>query len=181
MSDKNPSLELNIEFSGLPSSSPTAPPQADHSAAQSSSQQTIIPVDRIESVVGQAASNADALHDPAGLETGIAVIDTITASVGPVQSALAYAETLKGTLDCLDDCAGLVNGVIGLVKDLADVSLHLFCCFCYHSAITSDPPYLEDCRRRSGQSIRSEWQFLETFEVYLSNVVVSARQKPRTT
>jgi hypothetical protein len=129
MSDKNPSLELNIVFSGLPSSSSTASPQAEPSAARSSSQQTTIPVDRIESVVDQAASNADALHNPAGLETGIAIIDTVTASVGPVQSALAYAETLKGTLDCLDDCARYINGVIGLVKDFADVSLQLFCCF----------------------------------------------------
>jgi hypothetical protein len=166
MSDKNPSLELNIVFSGLPStSSSVSPPQADPSAARSPSQQTTIPVDHIESVVDQAASNADALHKPAGLETGIAIVDTVTASVDPVQSALAYAETLKGTLDCLADCAGYVNGVIGLVKDFADVSLRLFCCFCYHSAITSDPPDFEDCRRRFDQSIRCEWHLLETLQV----------------
>jgi hypothetical protein len=100
MSDKNPSLDLSIVFSGLPSSS-TAPPQAEPPAARSSSQQTIIPIDRIASVVDQAADNADALRSRAGLATGIEIIDT--ASVGPVQSALAYAETLKGTLDCLDD------------------------------------------------------------------------------
>ena len=122
MSNKNPSLELDIVFSGLPSSS-TAPPQA------SPSQQTTIPVDCIESVVDQAADNADALRNPTGLETGIAVIDIVTASVGPVQSALEYAGTLEGTLVCLGDCARYVGGVIGLVKDFADVSLHLFWCF----------------------------------------------------
>jgi hypothetical protein len=127
MSDKNPSLDLSIVFSGLPSSS-TAPLQAEPSAARPSSQQIIIPVDRIESVVNQATSNADALHNPAGLETGIAIIDTVTASVGPVQSALAYAETLKGTLDCLAACAGYIDGVIGLLEHFADVSIHLFCC-----------------------------------------------------
>jgi hypothetical protein len=121
MSDKNPSLALIIAFSGLPPSPSTPAPQAEPSAVRSSS-------DPIESVVNQATSNADALHNPAGLETGIAIIDTVTASVGPVQSALAYAETLKGTLDCLADCAGYIDGVIGLVKDLADVSIHLFCC-----------------------------------------------------
>jgi hypothetical protein len=63
-----------------------------------------------------------------------------------VQSALACAETLKGTLDCLADCAGYINGVIGLVKDFADVSLHLSCCCCHHSASTPDPPDFEDCR-----------------------------------
>jgi hypothetical protein len=159
MSDKHPSLEIKIIFSGLPWSSSTAPLQAEPSAARPSSQQIIIPVDRIESVVNQATSNADALHQPAGLETGIPTIDTVAAPVGPVQSALAYAETLKGTLDCLADCAGYVNGVIGLVKDFADVSLHLFCC-CFRSAITSDPPYFEDCCRRSDQSIRREWHLL---------------------
>jgi hypothetical protein len=127
MSDKNPSLELNIVFSGLPSSSSIAPPQADPSAALSSSQQTTIPVDRIGSVVDRAATNADALHNPLGLETEITIIDIATASVGPVQSALEYAETLKGTLDCLADCAGYLNGVIGVVKDFADVNLHLVC------------------------------------------------------
>jgi len=119
MSDKNPSLELKIAFSGLPSS-PTVPPQA------SPSQQTNIPADRIESAVDQAAGKADDLHNPAGFETGIAVIDAVTASVGPVQSALEYAETLE---DTLTDCAGYVNGVIGLVKDFADVGLVLFFCF----------------------------------------------------
>ena len=162
MSDKNPSLELNVVFSGLPSSSSIAPPQAEPSTVPSSSQQTTIPVDRVESVVGQAASNADALRNP---ETGMAVIDTATAAVGPVQLAFTYAETLKGTLDCLDDCVGYIDGVIGLVKDFADVSFHLFCCFCYHSAITSDPPDFEDCRRRFDQSIRCEWHLLETLQV----------------
>jgi hypothetical protein len=165
MSDKNPSLELSIVFSGLPSSPSTAPPQAEPSAAQSSSQQATISVDCIRPIVDQATSNGDALHNPAGLETGIAVIDTVTASVGPVQSALEYAETLKGTLDCLADCAGYINGVIGVVKDFADVSLHPFCRFCYRSAITSDPPCFEDCRRRSDQSIRCEQHLLETLQV----------------
>ena len=174
MSKKNPSLELDIVFSGLPCSS-TAPPQA------SLSQQTTIPVDCIESVVDQAADNADALHNPTGLETGIAVIDIVTASVGPVQSALEYAGTLEGTLVCLGDCARYVDGVIGLMKDFADVSLHLFWCFCYRSAITSDPPYFEDCCRRSDKSIRCEWHLLEKLQVWLSNHVVSACQKPRTT
>jgi hypothetical protein len=179
MSDKNPSLELNIVFSGLPSSSSTARPQADPSAALS--QQTAVSLDCIESVVEQAASNADALHNPAGLETGIAIIDAVTASAGPVQSALEYAETLKGTLDCLADCAGYINGVIGLVKDFADVSLHLFCCFGYRSAITLGPPYFEDCCRRPDQSIRREWPLLEALQVSLNNLVVSARQTPGTT
>ena len=125
MSNKNPSLELDIVFSGLPSSS-TAPPQA------SLSQQTTIPVDRIELVVDQAVENADALHNPAGVETGITVIDTVTASVGPVQSALEYAGTLEGTLVCLGDCARYVDGVIGLMKDFADVSLVLSFCFVTH-------------------------------------------------
>jgi len=64
----------------------------------------------------------------------------VTAAVGRIQSALEYAETLQGTLDCLADCAGYVNGVIGLVKDFADVGLHLFCCFCYSSTITQIHP-----------------------------------------
>jgi hypothetical protein len=123
MSDKNPSLELNIVVSGLPFSPSTAPPQEEPSAGQSSLQETDISVHRIESVVDQAAGDADALHSPAGVETGIEVIDTVTAAVGRIQSALEYAETLQGTLDCLADCAGYVNGLIGLVKDFAHVSV----------------------------------------------------------
>lgn len=115
MSDDNPSLELSIVFSGLPSSSSIAPAQAP------SSQQTTTPVDHIGSAVDQAVTNTHALHNPACLEAGIAIIDAVTASVGPVQSAIDYAETLKGTLDCLADCAGYINGVIGLVKDFADI------------------------------------------------------------
>src|ERR1700730_9775850 len=98
MSDKNPSIELSIIFSGLPSSSSVAPPQAEPCTERSSPQHSTIPVDRVESIVDHAASNADALRSPAALETGTTIIDTVTASVGPVQSALAYAETLKGTL-----------------------------------------------------------------------------------
>jgi hypothetical protein len=61
------------------------------------------------------------LQNPAGLETGIAIIDTVAGSVGQIQSALECAESLKGTLDCLAECAGYLNGVIGLVKDFSDV------------------------------------------------------------
>jgi NAD(P)-dependent dehydrogenase (short-subunit alcohol dehydrogenase family) len=77
---------------------------------------TTDPDDRIASAVDHAAHNANALQSPAGLETGIVIIDTIAASVGSVQSALEYAESLKGALDCLAECAGYLNGVIGLCR-----------------------------------------------------------------
>jgi hypothetical protein len=128
-SDKTPSLELTISFSGVPVSA-TAPHEAESPAAPSSLPPTeIVPDDRIESTIDHAAHNADALCNPAGVETGIVIIDTIVGSVGPIQSALAYAESLNGTLDCLAESARYLNGVIGLVKDFADVRVFLLCSF----------------------------------------------------
>jgi hypothetical protein len=63
-------------------------------------QTTTVPDDQITSAVDHAAYNADALQSPAGLETGIDIIDTIA---GPIAPAFAVAESLKGTLKCLDE------------------------------------------------------------------------------
>jgi hypothetical protein len=105
--------------------SSTVPHKSESIAAQSSlPQTTTIPDDRIASAVDHAAHNADAMQRPAGLDTGIAIIDAIAGSVGPVQSALEYAESLKGTLDFLAESAGYLNGLIGLVKDFADVGIY---------------------------------------------------------
>jgi hypothetical protein len=135
----------------IPSS---APHKSGPSAVQSPlPQTTTFPDDDITSAVDHAAHNADALRSPAGLETGILIIDTIAGSVGPVQSALAYAESLKATLECLDESVGYLNGVIGLVKDFAEVCLLCYRCFNWNLALASDPPYIEDCRRRLDQSI----------------------------
>jgi len=129
ISDKTPTLELTISFSDLPVS-PIVLHEAESSAAPPSlPQTTTVPDDDITSAVDHASHNADTLQSPAGLETGIIVIDTIAGSVDRVQSALKYAESLKGTLDCLADCAGYLNGVIGLVKDFADVGFLSCRCF----------------------------------------------------
>jgi hypothetical protein len=107
--------------------SPTIPHESKSSAAQSPlPQTTTVPDDHIPSAVEHAAHNADTVESPAGLETGIAIVDTKAGSVSQVQSALEYAESLKGTLGYLEECAGYLDGVIGLVKDFADVCL-LFC------------------------------------------------------
>jgi hypothetical protein len=114
--------------------SATAPHEAESSAASSSLPQTeIVPDDRIESAVDHAAHDADALCSPTGVETGIVIIDTTAESVGPIQSAIAYAESLNGTLDCLAESAGYLNGVIELVKDFAEVDVFLLCSLHWYS------------------------------------------------
>jgi hypothetical protein len=121
-----PALERTISVSGLPNS-PTVPHEAEFSAAGSSlPHTTTVPDDPITSAVDHAAHNAGALQNPVGLKTGIFIIDTIVGSIGPVQLALEYAKSLKGTLDCLAESAGYLNGVMRLVKDFADVGV-LFC------------------------------------------------------
>jgi hypothetical protein len=67
--------------------------------------------DNITSIVDHTAHNADALQSPAGLETGIAIIDTVSGSVGPVQSAFVYTGSMKGTLDCLTDTSTESSGL----------------------------------------------------------------------
>jgi hypothetical protein len=118
---------LTISFSGLPTSS-VAQLDAVSSATRPSSQQTTTVLDvHAESAVDNAANNAEALQTPAGFETISAVVDTAAQFVGPVQTALDHAESLKGTLDCLAEAAGYINGVVELINQLANVRPAVLC------------------------------------------------------
>jgi hypothetical protein len=144
---------LTISFSGLPTASSVSP-QAEASVTVPPSQQNTTKLDdHVESAADHAASNAEALHSPPGFETISAVVDKATELAGPVQSAFDHAELLTGTLECLGEAVGYINGVIELVKDFADVSVFLLRCLETQAAVTLDPPYFEGRRRRTDKSL----------------------------
>jgi hypothetical protein len=120
-SPDKPSVDLTISFSGLPS----VTPQADSPAVENT---TLV---RGESAAEQAASHADALRSPAGFEAASEVIDTATQLAGPMQSAMDAAESLTGTLECLSQAVGYMDGIIGLVKTISEARLHFFCQFSF--------------------------------------------------
>jgi hypothetical protein len=64
---------------------------------------------------------------PAGLETKSAIVGTAAQLVHPVQTALYHAESLKGTLDCLAEAAGYIDGVVELINQFANVRLAVLC------------------------------------------------------
>jgi hypothetical protein len=120
-SNRPPTIESTISFSGLPTSSADT---AESSGVQPNPQQTTtIPHTLVESAVDNTMTNVETLNPPAGLETVTATVDTATQIFGQVQSALDQADSLKGTLKCLDEASGYLNGIIEFVKDFANVSL----------------------------------------------------------
>ena len=74
----------------------------------------------MESAVDNATNNVETLNNPTGLGTAAATADTTTQIL---QSAFDHAESLKGTLKCLDEASGYLNGIIEFVKEFANVSL----------------------------------------------------------
>ena len=52
-----------------------------------------------------------------------AAVDTAMQVSGLVQSALDQADSLKGTLKCLDEASGYLNGIIEFVNEFANVSI----------------------------------------------------------
>ena len=77
----------------------------------------------MESAVNDTMNNVETLTAPTGLGTVTATVDTATQIFGQVQSAVDHADSLKGTLECLDEASRYLNGIIELVKDFANVSL----------------------------------------------------------
>jgi hypothetical protein len=77
----------------------------------------------VESAVDNTMNDVETLNPPAGLETLTATVDTATQIFGLVQSALDQADSLKGTLKCLDEASGYLNGIIEFVNEFANVSL----------------------------------------------------------
>ena len=127
--DKNPSIELTISFSGLPHS-PTIPTQEAAPVRQPASLvNTTFVQDGQTSAVDQAASDAEALRSPPGFEATSKVIDAATQLVGPVKLAIGVADSLTGVLECLSEARGYMDGIVELVKTFADVRLHLLCRF----------------------------------------------------
>ena len=118
-SPDKPSVELTISFSGLPSETS----QADTPAVENT---TLV---QGESAAEQAASHAEALRSPAGFVAASEVIDTATQLARPMQSAMDAAESMTGTLECLSQAVGYMNGIIELVKTFAEVRRHFFVVF----------------------------------------------------
>ena len=85
-------------------------------------QATPIPHAVVESAVDGTMKDVETLT-PTGLGIVTTTVDTAMQIYGQVQSALDYADSLKGTLECLDEASGYLNGIIELVKDFANVSL----------------------------------------------------------
>jgi len=117
------SIHSSNSFSGLPTSSVVQLDAESSATGPSSQQTTIVLIIHAESAV----DNVEALQTPAGLETISAIVDTAAQLIGPVQTALDHAESLKGTLDCLAEAAGYINGVVELINQLANVRPVILC------------------------------------------------------
>jgi len=102
-----------------------------------------------ESPAEEAASHAEALGRPAGLEAASKIIDTATQLAGPIQSAMEHAEYLEGTLECLSQAMGYMDKIIEVVKTFAEVRRQ----FLYQLSLFTSPLIRSIQFRRSASKL----------------------------
>ena len=129
-SKDTPPIEITVSFTGISlSSHPSAQPET--SAAEVSTAPTVpptnqpmgSPTDSVESKVQLASTEAEDVHTPRIVKEAIKVVDKTVEAGDRIQSALESVDTLGGTLS---QSVSYIDGILDVVKDFADVGIHVF-------------------------------------------------------
>ena len=129
-SKDTPPIEIVISFTGISTTSHTSA-QPETSAAGVSTepsmpptnQSTGSPADVVEHKVQLASAEAEGVHTPRIVEGTVNVVDKTVEAGDRIQLALESADTLGGTLS---QAVSYIDGILDVVKDFADVGVHLY-------------------------------------------------------